>query len=57
MTIYVEGKKSSAVQYLKLQRGLVLKPTTYTPLAQSNPVKAKSLVVRLNQLGKVRLVA
>ncbi len=55
-TIYVEVKKFSAAQYAKRQRGRALKPTTYTPRAQSRPVKAKSLVVRLNQLGKVRFV-
>ena len=55
-TIYVEGEKFSAAQYAKRQRGLALKPTTYTPRAQSSPVKAKSLLVRLNQLGKVRFV-
>jgi hypothetical protein len=55
-TIYVEGKKFSAAQYAKRQRGRALKSTTYTPRAQSSPVKAKSLVVRLNQLGKVRFV-
>ncbi len=55
-TIYVEGKKFSAAQYAKRQRGLALKSTTYTPRAQSSSVKAKSLLVRLNQLGKVRFV-
>ena len=55
-TIYVEGEKFSAAQYAKRQRGLALKSTTYTPRAQSSPVKAKSLLVRLNQLGKVRFV-
>jgi hypothetical protein len=55
-TIYVEGEKFSAAQFAKRQRGLALKPTTYTPRAQSSPVKAKSLLVRLNQLGKVRFV-
>ena len=55
-TIYVEGEKFSAAQYAKRQRGLALKSTTYTPRAQSSPVKAKSLLVRLNQLGKVRFI-
>jgi hypothetical protein len=55
-TVYVEGKKFFAAQYAKRQRGLALKPTTYTPRAQSSPVKAKSLLVRLNQLGKVCFV-
>ena len=55
-TIYVEGEKFSTAQYAKRQRGLALKPTTYTPRAQSSPVKAKSLFVRLNQLRKVHFV-
>ena len=55
-TIYVEGIKFSATQYAKRQRGCALKLTTYTPRSQNSPVKAKSLLVRLNQLGKVRLV-
>ena len=55
-TIYVEGKKFSAGQYAKRQRGRALKPTTYIPRSHRSPVKAKSLVVRLNQLGKVRFV-
>ena len=33
-----------------------MKQTTYTPRSQNSPVKAKSVLVRLNQLGKVRLV-
>ena len=55
-TIYVKGNKFSATQYAKRQRGRALKVTTYTPRSQNTPVKAKSLLVRLNQLGKVRLV-
>ena len=55
-TIYVEGRKFSATQYAKRQRGRALKLTTYTPRSQKSPVKAKSLLVRLNQLGKVRFV-
>jgi hypothetical protein len=35
---------------------LSMKLTAYTPRCQSIPVKAKSLLVKLNQLGKVRLV-
>jgi SRSO17 transposase len=55
-TIYIKGDKFSATQYAKRQRGRALKLTTYTPRSQNSPVKAKSLLVRLNQLGKVRLV-
>jgi SRSO17 transposase len=55
-TIYVEGEKFSATQYAKRQRGRALKQTTYVPRSQDSPVKAKSLLVKLNRLGKVRLV-
>jgi len=55
-TIYVEEEKFSAAQYAKRQRGRALKWTIYAPRAQSSPVKAKSLLVKLNQLGKVRFV-
>lgn len=55
-TIYVEGKKFSAAHYAKRQRGRALKLTTYVPRSHNSPVKAKSLLVKLNQLGKVRLV-
>lgn len=55
-TIYVKGDKFSATQYAKRQRGRALKWTTYIPRSHNSPVKAKSLLVRLNQLGKVRLV-
>ena len=55
-TIYVNDNKFSVTQYAKRQRGRALKPTTYIPRSQNNPVKAKSILVRLNQLGKVRLV-
>ena len=55
-TIYVEGRKFSAAQYAKRQRGRALKLTTYIPRSHNSPVKAKSLLVKLNQLGKVRFV-
>jgi SRSO17 transposase len=55
-TIYVKGDKFSATQYAKRQRGRALKWTTYIPRSHNSPVKAKSLLVKLNQLGKVRLV-
>lgn len=55
-TIYVEGEKFSAIQYAKRQRGRALKWTTYIPRSHNSPVKAKCLMVRLNQLGKVRFV-
>ena len=55
-TIYVEGKKFSAAQYANPHRVLALKSATYTPRAQISPVKSKSLLVKMNQLGKVRLV-
>jgi len=55
-TIYIEGKQYSAMEYAKRQRGRALKQTTYIPRSQNSPVKAKSLLVRLNRLGKVRLV-
>jgi len=55
-TIYVEGEKFSATQYSKRQRGKALKQTSYIPRSQNSPVKAKSLLVKLNRLGKARLV-
>lgn len=55
-TIYVEGEKFSTTQYAKRQRGKALKQTSYVPRSQNSPVKAKSLLVRLNRLGKVCLV-
>ena len=55
-TIYVEGEKFSATQYAKRQRGKALKQTNCIPRSQNSPVKAKSLLVKMNRLGKVRLV-
>jgi len=55
-TIYVKGAKLSVTQYAKRQRGRALKLTSYTPRSQDHPVKAKSILVKMNQLGKVRLV-
>jgi SRSO17 transposase len=55
-TIYVEGSKFSAAGYGKMQNEGDLSLTTYRPRSQKSPVGAKSLLVRLNQLGKVRLI-
>jgi len=54
--IHLAGMKFSAIEYAKRQRGRALKWTTYTPRSQSSPVKAKSILARLNRLGKVRMV-
>jgi SRSO17 transposase len=55
-TIYVNEESFSVSEYAKRQRGMALKWTTYIPRSQKSPVKAKSVLVRLNRLGKVRLV-